>query len=37
MGIKLDLSLGEELSLRVFENKLLKKIVGHKRDAITPR
>jgi hypothetical protein len=32
MGVKLGLALSEEHRLRVFENRLLRKIFGSKRD-----
>jgi hypothetical protein len=35
MGMKLGLSLREESRLRVFENRVLRRIFGSKRDEIT--
>jgi hypothetical protein len=37
MGVKLDLSpiLREELMLRVFENRMLRRIFGPRRDEVT--
>jgi hypothetical protein len=35
MGVKLGLTLGEELRQRVFENRVLRRIFGLKTDAVT--
>jgi hypothetical protein len=35
MGVKLNLTLREEHRLRVFENRMLRKIFGPKRDEAT--
>jgi hypothetical protein len=35
MGVKLGLSLTEERRLRVFENRMLRKLFGPKRDEVT--
>jgi hypothetical protein len=35
MGVKLDASLMEEHRLRVFKNRVLRKIFGPKRDEVT--
>jgi hypothetical protein len=35
MGVKLGLSLREEHRLRVFENRVLRRIIGPKRDGVT--
>jgi hypothetical protein len=35
MGVKLGLSLREERRLRVFENRVLRRIFGPKRDEVT--
>jgi hypothetical protein len=35
MGVKLGLSLREEHRLSVFENRVLRRIIGPKRDEVT--
>jgi hypothetical protein len=35
MGVKLGLSLREERKLRVFENRVLRRLFGHRRDGVT--
>jgi hypothetical protein len=35
MGVKLGLTFREEHTLRVFENTLLRKVFGPKRDEVT--
>jgi hypothetical protein len=35
MGVKLGLTLREEHRLRVFENRVLRKVLGPKRDEVT--
>jgi len=35
MGVKLGLTLGEEFRLRVFENMVLRRILGRKWDGVT--
>jgi hypothetical protein len=35
MGVKLGLTLREEHRLRVFENRMLRRIFGPKRDEVT--
>jgi hypothetical protein len=35
MGVKLGLTLREEQRLRVFENRVLRRIFGPKRDEVT--
>jgi hypothetical protein len=35
MGVKLSFTLREEHRLRVFENRVLRRIFGHKRDKVT--
>ena len=37
MGVKLGTTLREERILRVFENMVLRKILGPKRDEVTQR
>jgi hypothetical protein len=35
MGVKLGLTLREEPTLRMFENRVLRRIFGRKRDDVT--